>query len=438
MRIGIGSFELDVDLTVEPGELLAVLGPNGAGKTSLLRGLAGLLPLDAGRVTLDGVVLDEPSTGVFVPSERRPIAMVFQDYLLFPHLTVVENVAFGLRSRGMAAAKAAIAAQSWLERVGLAAEGPRRPASLSGGQAQRVALARALATNPALLLLDEPMAALDASTRVEFRRDLRRHLESVRGVRLLVTHDPLEAMAMADRLVILEHGRVLQSGTAAEVTQRPRSRYVADLVGVNLFRGHNPNTWPGGRLFGGLVAAQSLRAAIETVDVDHRVHSFHGYFLRPGRQGTPIVFHVDRIRDGRSFTTRRVTGVQFGEAIFTMEASFHKDGEDGIEYQLPMPSDAPDPDAVDAPTSMFPVRTSFFMPFELREIGPTPPEPDGTYRSTRRVWFRTAALLEAYAAANGMPTRPERDETLTMLPPRAFIARMPWRQPRKTPSRLTS
>jgi len=237
MSLAIGGFDLDVELKVEPGELVAVLGPNGAGKTSLLRALAGLLPLNAGRITLDGVVLDEPASRIFVPSERRPIAMVFQDYLLFPHLTVVDNVAFGLRSRGMAAAKATTAAQGWLERVGLAAEAPRKPASLSGGQAQRVALARALATNPALLLLDEPMAALDASTRVEFRRDLRRHLESFPGVRLLVTHDPLEAMAMADRLVILEQGHVLQSGSPAEVTQHPRSRYVADLVGLNLFRG---------------------------------------------------------------------------------------------------------------------------------------------------------------------------------------------------------
>jgi molybdate transport system ATP-binding protein len=237
MRLGVGAFELDVDLKVEPGEVVAVLGPNGAGKTSLLRGLAGLLPLDAGRVALDGVVLEEPAAGVFVPSERRPIAMVFQDYLLFPHLTVLENVAFGLRSRGTSRSEATATAHRWLERVALQTEAQRKPASLSGGQAQRVALARALATNPALLLLDEPMAALDASTRVELRRDLRRHLESFRGVRLLVTHDPVEAMAMADRLVILEQGRVLQSGSPAEVTQHPRSRYVADLVGVNLFRG---------------------------------------------------------------------------------------------------------------------------------------------------------------------------------------------------------
>ena len=241
MRRGIGSFELDVDLTVEAGEVVAVLGPNGAGKTSILRGLAGLLPLDEGRIALDGVVLEEPAAGVYLPSERRPIGMVFQDYLLFPHLTVLENVAFGLRSRGTPKPAAIATAHQWLERVGLAGEAERKPGSLSGGQAQRVGLARALATNPALLLLDEPMAALDASTRVELRRDLRRHLESFRGVRLLVTHDPVEAMAMADRLVILEHGRVLQSGTPTEVTQRPRSRYVADLVGVNLFRGRASN-----------------------------------------------------------------------------------------------------------------------------------------------------------------------------------------------------
>jgi len=233
VRASVGAFELDVELAVAAGELVAVLGPNGVGKTSLLRALAGLLPLHAGRVTLDGVVLEDPAEGIRVPSERRPVGLVFQDYLLFPHLSAVENVAFGLRARGMARSAAIGEARRWLERVGLPAEGERKPASLSGGQSQRVALARVLALNPALLLLDEPMAALDAST----RRDLRRHLESFPGVRLLVTHDPVEAMAMADRLVVLEQGRVLQSGTPADVTQHPRSRYVADLIGVNLFRG---------------------------------------------------------------------------------------------------------------------------------------------------------------------------------------------------------
>jgi molybdate transport system ATP-binding protein len=301
MRLGIGAFALDVDLKVEPGEVVAVLGPNGAGKTSLLRGLAGLLPLDAGRVALDGVVLEEPAAGVFVPSERRPIAMVFQDYLLFPHLTVLENVAFGLRSRGTSRAEATATAHRWLERVGLQGEAQRKPASLSGGQAQRVALARALVTSPALLLLDEPMAALDASTRVELRRDLRRHLESFRGVRLLVTHDPVEAMAMADRLVILEHGRVLQSGSPAEVTQHPRSRYVADLVGVNLFRGRasgNVITIAGG---GSLMAAGTTDGDVFAV-----VHPRTVALYRTRPDGTPrnvwegravdLDFQGDRVR----------------------------------------------------------------------------------------------------------------------------------------------
>ena len=301
MRLGIGSFELDVDLRVAPGEVVAVLGPNGAGKTSILRGLAGLLPLDAGRVALDGVVLEEPAASVFLPSERRPIGMVFQDYLLFPHLTVVDNIAFGLRSRGTPRPAATATARQWLERVGLAAEAERKPGSLSGGQAQRVALARALATNPALLLLDEPMAALDASTRVELRRDLRRHLESFRGVRLLVTHDPVEAMAMADRLVILEHGRVLQSGTPSEVTQRPRSRYVADLVGVNLFRGRASNnviTIAGG---GSLMATGATDGEVFAV-----VHPRSVALYRTRPDGTPrnvwegravdLDFEGDRVR----------------------------------------------------------------------------------------------------------------------------------------------
>ncbi len=282
IRAGVGAFTLDVELAVAAGELVAVLGPNGAGKTSLLRALAGLLPLGSGRVTLDGVVLEDPAKRIRVPSERRPIGLVFQDYLLFPHLSVLENVAFGLRARGVARATAIVQAGRWLDRVGLPSEGERRPASLSGGQAQRVALARALATNPALLLLDEPMAALDASTRVAFRRDLRRHLESYRGVRLLVTHDPVEAMAMADRLVVLEEGRVLQSGTPAEVTQHPRSRYVADLVGVNLFRGrasHDVITIAGG---GSLTAAGATDGDVFAVVHPRAVALFR---MRP--DGTP-------------------------------------------------------------------------------------------------------------------------------------------------------
>jgi molybdate transport system ATP-binding protein len=233
----LGRLQLEVELAVGTGELVVLLGPNGAGKTSLLRALAGLLALDHGRVVLDGAVLEDTAAGAWVPTERRPIGFVFQDYLLFPHLSALENVAFGLRARGLGRAEARRRAGAWLDRVGLAAHAGARPRALSGGQAQRVALARAMVSEPRLLLLDEPLAALDGTTRTAIRRELRRHLASFGGTRLLVTHDPLEAMALADRLVVLEHGRVTQSGRPAEVSERPRSGYVAELVGVNLYRG---------------------------------------------------------------------------------------------------------------------------------------------------------------------------------------------------------
>jgi molybdate transport system ATP-binding protein len=233
----IGTLELAATLDASSGEVVVLLGPNGAGKTTLLRTIAGLIPLARGEVTLDGTVLDDVARGTHVPAERRPIGVVFQDYLLFPHQTVAENVAFGLRARGVARGHARERALEWLDRFDLAAYADARPRSLSGGQAQRVALARALAYTPRLLLLDEPLAALDATARGEVRRDLKRHLASFDGIRIVVTHDPLEAIALADRLVILEQGRVVQTGTPAEVTQRPRTRYVADLVGVNLLRG---------------------------------------------------------------------------------------------------------------------------------------------------------------------------------------------------------
>jgi molybdate transport system ATP-binding protein len=238
VELTLGQLHLDVDLAVASGELVVLLGPNGAGKTTLLRALAGLVLLDHGRVVLDGTVLEDAEAGEWMATEQRPIGFVFQDYLLFPHLSALENVAFGLRARGVPKAEARRRAAAWLDRVGLAAHDRARPRALSGGQAQRVALARAMVTDPRLLLLDEPLAAMDAVSRRDLRRDLRRHLASFDGTRLLVTHDPLEAMTMADRLVVLEGGRITQTGTPAEVSAQPRSRYVAELVGVNLFRGH--------------------------------------------------------------------------------------------------------------------------------------------------------------------------------------------------------
>lgn len=237
VRLQRGALDLHVDLAVDSGDLIAVLGPNGAGKSTLLRALAGLTPLAAGRVVLDGQVMEETTAGIRVPPEQRSIGVVFQDYLLFPHLTAVENVAFGLRVRGRSRRAAHSGALEWLERVGLADHADAKPAALSGGQAQRVALARALAIEPRMLLLDEPLSALDVRTRTEVRRTLQRHLEAFDGIRILVTHDPLEAMALAAHLVVLENGREVQKGTPAEVAERPRSAYVADLVGVNLLRG---------------------------------------------------------------------------------------------------------------------------------------------------------------------------------------------------------
>jgi molybdate transport system ATP-binding protein len=237
VSLRLGTLDLDAGLEVGPGETLGVLGPNGAGKTTLLRALAGLHALTRGAVSLDGLTLEEAATGTFVAPEDRSVGVVFQDPLLFPNLSALDNVAFGLRARGARRSAARREAEAWLSRIGLSDHSASRPAQLSGGQAQRVALARALATRPRLLLLDEPLAALDATARPAMRRELRRQLTEHEGVRVLVTHDPLEAAALADRLLVLEAGKVVQTGTAGEISRRPRSRYVADLVGVNLLRG---------------------------------------------------------------------------------------------------------------------------------------------------------------------------------------------------------
>ncbi|MEU6796356.1 ABC transporter ATP-binding protein [Nonomuraea wenchangensis] len=225
------AFTLDLDLRVAAGEVVALLGPNGAGKTTALRALAGLTGLSGGEIVLDGRPLHT------LPAEQRPIGMVFQDYLLFPHLSALDNVAFGPRCQGVPKAEARRAAAALLERVGLADRAAARPRQLSGGQAQRVALARALAVRPELLLLDEPLAALDAHTRLEIRSQLRRHLADFDGATVLVTHDPLDAMVLADRLIVIEHGTIVQQGPPAEVARRPRTDYVARLVGLNLYRG---------------------------------------------------------------------------------------------------------------------------------------------------------------------------------------------------------
>lgn len=231
-----GGFEVTVDVQVAAGEVLVVLGPNGSGKTSLLRAVAGLESLSHGHIRLDGRLLDDAHR-TFVPAEQRSVGLVFQDYRLFAHLRVLDNVAFGARCAGTGRRQAREQAQKWLDRLELTDLAGRRPAQLSGGQAQRVALARALAAQPAALLLDEPLAALDVRTRQHTRLALRSHLVGFDGPVVLVTHDPVEAMALADRLLVLEAGRVVQLGTAQEVARRPSTDYVARMVGLNLYAG---------------------------------------------------------------------------------------------------------------------------------------------------------------------------------------------------------
>jgi molybdate transport system ATP-binding protein len=232
-----GRFRLAVAFGVQPGEVLGVLGPNGAGKSTLLRALAGLTPVAAGRITLAGQVVDDAGSGSFLEAAERPVGFVFQDYRLFPHLTVLDNVAFSPRAHGLDRRAARSAADRWLRRLGLSELAGRRPAELSGGQAQRVALARALAGDPAMLLLDEPLSALDARTRLDVQAELRQHLSDFAGPSLLVTHDPLEALVLADRLLVLEDGRIVQQDSPAQVARRPATEYVAKLVGLNLYSG---------------------------------------------------------------------------------------------------------------------------------------------------------------------------------------------------------
>ncbi|MGH8889322.1 MAG: sulfate/molybdate ABC transporter ATP-binding protein [Acidothermaceae bacterium] len=242
LRCTRGQFELDVELRIPGGGVLALLGPNGAGKSTALQILAGLLSSHGSRVMVAGEVWDDGTRGFRRPTEERSVGVVFQDYLLFPRMSARDNVAFGLRARGVDKASARRQADDWLSRVGLETFGDYRPPQLSGGQAQRVAIARALATSPQLLLLDEPLAALDAGTRMHVRTDLRRYLSGFTGATVVVTHDALDALVLADQIVVVERGRVVQQGTPGAVAKQPRTRYVAQLVGLNLFRGNASDT----------------------------------------------------------------------------------------------------------------------------------------------------------------------------------------------------
>ena len=228
-------FALDVALAAESSEVVAMLGPNGAGKTTALHAIAGLVPTEGGHVRVSGQTWD--GDGTHLPASTRHTGMVAADHLLFPHLTALENAAFGPRSRGVRRSAARARAMAELAGLGIDSLADRRPRELSHGQAQRVALARALATDPDVLLLDEPLSALDPASRPETRAILGHRLRDFPGVTVLVTHDPLDALTLADRLVFIDGGRVVQEGTPAEVVVRPRDRYVAQVVGLNLYAG---------------------------------------------------------------------------------------------------------------------------------------------------------------------------------------------------------
>jgi molybdate transport system ATP-binding protein len=253
VRATVTDRDVDVTLDVPDGCTVALLGPNGSGKSTVLSVVAGIVRPDAGRATLDASTLFDVDADTWLPPHERGTGLLAQDPLLFPHLDALDNVAFGPRSTGARRAEARAVARTWLDRVDALELADRRPAALSGGQAQRVAIARALAAEPRLLLLDEPMAALDVTVVPAMRQVLRRVLAGRTAV--IVTHDVLDALLLADHVVVMEAGRVVEQGPTKDVLARPRSTFGAGIAGLNLARGRIEGgavRTPGGLLVAGL------------------------------------------------------------------------------------------------------------------------------------------------------------------------------------------
>ena len=216
-----GSFELNVDLSVNEGEVVAIMGPNGSGKSTFLHAIAGLLPVTSGTLALDGETLDDATTDVFVDPIQRTVGLVFQGGLLFETMSVLDNIVFGLRARKIKRADAVTQAEPLISQLGLTDLLERQPHELSGGQAQRVAIARALVTQPKVLWLDEPMSGLDTATRQLIREEFREVLAGFAGYRILVTHDLDDALAMADRIIEFDHGKIIWDGSTSEYRGKP-------------------------------------------------------------------------------------------------------------------------------------------------------------------------------------------------------------------------
>ncbi|HEY5003109.1 MAG TPA: ATP-binding cassette domain-containing protein [Ktedonobacteraceae bacterium] len=234
----LNMFHLSLSFSAEPGKTTVLLGESGSGKTTVLRLLAGLLHPQRGRISLGETLYFDSEMHITVPPQERPFGYVFQDYVLFPHLSVFENIAFGLHAQHLPRQLIRQRVGEALEQVHLGGFDQRRPAQLSGGQQQRVAIARALALQPALLLLDEPLSALDVQTRREVRHELHRILAEVGITTILVTHQYLEALVFGQQILVLDAGKVVQRGEQRDLLTYPRSSYVAELIGVNFFRGH--------------------------------------------------------------------------------------------------------------------------------------------------------------------------------------------------------
>ncbi|WP_104083235.1 sulfate/molybdate ABC transporter ATP-binding protein [Cryobacterium sp. Y11] len=311
LQLTRGSFTLDVQLTLVPGEVLALLGPNGSGKSTVLDLLAGLATPSSGTVSLDGATLVAP--GRFVAPEKRAIGLLGQEPLLFPHLSARANVAFALHvgEAQLPTAQAQKQADRWLDRVGLQGFGDRKPGALSGGQQQRVALARALAAGPRVLLLDEPMAALDAETAPFMRQLIREQLAETGTSAIIVTHDIVDAVVLADRVAVLHNGALIDEGATAEVLAAPRNPFVAALAGVNLVVGTAQN--------GAIVAPDGRIFWVRPTDADLTQATPAAAVFRPAS----VVVQTERPRNAspRNVWSARVTGIEPGNGGVRLRTS---------------------------------------------------------------------------------------------------------------------
>ncbi len=265
----LGDFRVEASLTAQAGQTLVLVGESGAGKTTILNLLAGLIEPDQGQVKLDGVFYFDDQRKVSVPPHDRPIGYVFQDYVLFPHLSVYSNVAFGLRAQHLPEREIRKSTWEIMEQIMIVDLAKKRPRELSGGQQQRVALARALAVKPRLLFLDEPLAALDVHTKREVRTELRRTLSQLPCVTILVTHSPFEALVFGDCMSVVEQGRIVQTGVGNDLLRRPRSRYVATLMGLNFFQGKVTS-----RTHDGLAEIQTPHGPVHALSEDVHEETF--------------------------------------------------------------------------------------------------------------------------------------------------------------------